>query len=374
MPGAYSLDYRLESFETLSGGPVSFECKICNQLLHKPVKGCSKKHHFCSSCVENFTSCPDCSKTAHFSPAADWVYDFLDDIHVYCINKENGCKWTGERKNVETHFLNQCAHFFCDFQQQGCDWTGTDHERKIHIEKSCGFVSIRCPFGCKKAILRKNQELHELECEIFLQRKEEEAKKKQAEIKKKLEQEEKERKEQEKLRETKKQEKLKKTAAGLLQILNPPNQIRLSVGGVSFTTSEQILLTKISSTYFKAILDKCSASQQDVIFLDRDAKVFELLLNYFRCGSCFPVHLTPQELNKLFAEALFWNVNTLLKEIVTFRAADESYIEIYGADLTSRDFSDVELGRIHFVRCNLASVKFDGGNLSNTKFSECNLE
>lgn len=52
-----------------------------------------------------------CLRTVH---ARELIVDeglkvVLDDLHVYCARKRNGCQWVGPRKYLYVHVAEECA-------------------------------------------------------------------------------------------------------------------------------------------------------------------------------------------------------------------------------------------------------------------------
>ena len=69
----------------------------------------------------------------------------VDDSKVYCANKELGCPWSGENRNL-LHHLSPGK-----------------------VEGSCDFVSVKCPnAGCTQELQRRKLKLHIKECQYQL--------------------------------------------------------------------------------------------------------------------------------------------------------------------------------------------------------------
>ena len=64
-------------------------------------------HNFCGSCIERVKasegSCPMCNKEKYQFIINKERLRFINGLEVYCSNKEKGCQWKGELKNMSTH-------------------------------------------------------------------------------------------------------------------------------------------------------------------------------------------------------------------------------------------------------------------------------
>lgn len=90
--------------------------------------------------------------------------------------------------------------------------------------------------------------------------------------------------------------------------------LHLNVGGKRFSTSRQTL-TVISDTFFTALLSGRISSLRDhkgAIFIDRDPKLFSVILNYLRSGE---VNLKGVDIHSLKHEAEYYNITPLVKRL-----------------------------------------------------------
>ncbi|XP_037079230.1 BTB/POZ domain-containing protein KCTD3-like [Pollicipes pollicipes] len=90
--------------------------------------------------------------------------------------------------------------------------------------------------------------------------------------------------------------------------------INLNVGGVRFSTSRQTL-TWIQDTFFTALLSGRISSMRDetgAIFIDRDPKLFRVILNYLRTRD---IDLSALELDALRHEAEFYGLQPLVRRL-----------------------------------------------------------
>ena len=91
--------------------------------------------------------------------------------------------------------------------------------------------------------------------------------------------------------------------------------INLNVGGKRFSTSRQTL-TSIGDTFFTALLSGRISSLKDssgAIFVDRDPKLFSIILNYMRSRQLFDVNECNLEM--LLHESQFYGITPLVRRL-----------------------------------------------------------
>ena len=207
---------------------VEIECPICLDILVNPHLVSCCGHNFCEDCIERVKAsngpCPMCKERDFQAMVNKERLRIINGLQVYCNNKEKGCQWKGELKNLSTH-LNKgeregecqheevkCRHGKCEerkqrqnhdhheakeclqrpFKCQYCNTKGTyqsiteEHYKKCskypvlcpnkctltqmprrrvtdHVNKECPLQPVDCVFswaGCKERPLRKDTELH----------------------------------------------------------------------------------------------------------------------------------------------------------------------------------------------------------------------
>ncbi|XP_055381633.1 SH3KBP1-binding protein 1-like [Condylostylus longicornis] len=98
--------------------------------------------------------------------------------------------------------------------------------------------------------------------------------------------------------------------ARLMDGLQEDDLIRLNVGGTVFTTT-RTTITKFGNHYFTYLLDS-RWRQTTPIFIDRNPKVFEYILDFLRKGKLnFPINLN--KLQDILDEAKYFNLDPLIK-------------------------------------------------------------
>ena len=119
-----------------------YYCLICHSVMRDPhiVMCCCKK--MCGGCIERVhhsgQPCPNCRKPDFVMyPERDLNSEILD-LKVRCTHHTNGCEWVGELRDLKKH---------------------TDPEKG-----SCGFIPVKCPYGCPVAYLRHESDNHESVC------------------------------------------------------------------------------------------------------------------------------------------------------------------------------------------------------------------
>ncbi|CAH0550652.1 unnamed protein product [Brassicogethes aeneus] len=99
--------------------------------------------------------------------------------------------------------------------------------------------------------------------------------------------------------------------------------LHLNVGGKRFSTSRQTL-TLIPDTFFTSLLSGRISSLRDekgAIFIDRDPKIFSIILNYLRTKD---IELNGVDLRTLRHEAEYYNIAPLVKRLMLCEELTES--------------------------------------------------
>ena len=74
----------------------------------------------------------------------------INGLEVYCSNKEKGCQWKGELKNMSTHRNKEKREGECQYQEVKCQYEKCQDRKqrrylKYHEDKEC----YRRPFECQ---------------------------------------------------------------------------------------------------------------------------------------------------------------------------------------------------------------------------------
>ena len=107
-----------------------FICQICTKVLREPHLAVCCGQHFCESCLNKWfnrqqgrQSCPHCRAEGEaFSHVIHkGLKSEINQMKIRCINRGEGCEWTGELGTLKTH---------------------------LESERGCGFVMVQCPNKC----------------------------------------------------------------------------------------------------------------------------------------------------------------------------------------------------------------------------------
>ncbi len=102
-------------YETVEEPPEDCLCTLCELLVRNPQQTECCGRIFCEYCLEQYKKgvltyrCPNCR-----SPLKDNYFKDLRTeravMHtiVYCVNKSEGCDWTGKTEDMENHIGNGC--------------------------------------------------------------------------------------------------------------------------------------------------------------------------------------------------------------------------------------------------------------------------
>ena len=135
--------------------PDSCKCKIC----HLPSKDaymtgqCCRGLTICKSCLDEWqkkagnTKCPVCRKEeGGFHPNYP-IEREIKSLHIYCTNKEKGCKWKGELNDINNHLGNSKG---CQLEEVKCsNECGKMIQRRYltnHVETECPRRKINCQY------------------------------------------------------------------------------------------------------------------------------------------------------------------------------------------------------------------------------------
>ena len=141
LEGGY--DYELVS----NPPPDNYICPICILLARDAQQASCCGKIFCRQCIEKAARanlkclrCHEDVKRKYF-PDTRAICD-INQLKVYCKNKEEGCKWKGELHHAETH------HDSCPCRQVECPNQCTEAVRSMdlprHLETQCPNRNARC--------------------------------------------------------------------------------------------------------------------------------------------------------------------------------------------------------------------------------------
>ena len=123
---------------------IQFECPICLLVLKEPYQATCCGKSFCKECIHRIKAanqaCPTCNDKEFTLFPNKGLQQSLYDFRVYCMNKSEGCEWTGELRELDNH-LN------------------SDPPADKYLE-GCPFMPINCPSCTNCKLLRKDVKDH----------------------------------------------------------------------------------------------------------------------------------------------------------------------------------------------------------------------
>ncbi|CAI2376953.1 unnamed protein product [Moneuplotes crassus] len=178
-----------------------------------------------------------------------------------------------------------------------------------------------------------------------------------------------------------------------------PKIIRLNVGGITFTTSKDTLLSDENSMLALMFSGKYNVEKDDDgrYFIDRDGTHFRYILNFLRDGSTYIPYTNKQLVDELYEEVKFYQIQELLMRLEEERnqnlaCSQIDYIKLLELlNLSSKPLqapciklSKMQLSYLDFSKCNLMGsdlsevtgieVNFRHSKLSGCVFKEANLK
>jgi len=165
--------------------PEKYKCPVCGQVLLKPQQTeCG--HHVCESCLtllfENATiagsdnvRCPvssdECEDLRNDGQSVVPDHRFRKEImqlDVFCLNKENGCEYSGKWNTLQTHLTDCKFHMQdCQYAKEGCREKLLLKDFKKHMESECKYIPEECSY-CKLMIPQiKMEDHHNKQCENY---------------------------------------------------------------------------------------------------------------------------------------------------------------------------------------------------------------
>ena len=92
---------------------IQTECPICSLVLGDPCQAKCCGTNFCYSCSQliqaDHTTCPICREDNFEVFPNKELKHSISQLHVWCTHSKNGCRWSGELRELE-HHLNEVVH------------------------------------------------------------------------------------------------------------------------------------------------------------------------------------------------------------------------------------------------------------------------
>ena len=135
-------------YEFVGGLPfVEYTCLICSLVAREAQQASCCGKIFCRQSLEKSakakTNCPSYHEDLNGKYFPDRRVNLnINQLNVYCKNKEEGCTWEGELQHVETH------HDSCPHRQVKCPNQCTEAIRSVylqqHLEAECPNRDVEC--------------------------------------------------------------------------------------------------------------------------------------------------------------------------------------------------------------------------------------
>ena len=118
-----------------------FKCPVCMTLINEPqLTSCG--HRFCKDCIDPVTQepnpeCPICNEPKFNMMPDRSIVRKINSLKIHCINREDGCQWTGELATLDNHLEEQCSISVSEvsskFESLGCKEKTTQRDVDAHV-------------------------------------------------------------------------------------------------------------------------------------------------------------------------------------------------------------------------------------------------
>lgn len=130
-----------------------FECVVCVQHMHPPIRMCHSGHSYCDKCYRRLEKCPIC-RSEH-APGLNMVLqEFHSCILFPCRFRESGCQASAVGRHILIHEKNCIVGWKrCPFTSIGiCTWFGPRVLALVH----CCEVHLDCMYVGSYVVIRWN--------------------------------------------------------------------------------------------------------------------------------------------------------------------------------------------------------------------------
>ena len=154
---------------------VEIECPVCLNILVNPHLVSCCGHNFCEDCIERVKAsngaCPMCKERRYQSFIDKKCLRIINGLQVYCTNKDKGCQWKGELKNLSTHLNKGKREGECQYQQgiecRYCRGIGQRRHLKPHEDNECLQRPFQCQYCYTKGTYHSITEEHYKKCSKY---------------------------------------------------------------------------------------------------------------------------------------------------------------------------------------------------------------
>ena len=155
---------------------LEIECPVCLNILTDPhiVSCCG--HNFCGSCIERVQasngSCPMCNEEEYQVVVNKERLRIINGLEVYCSNKEKGCQWKGEWKNMSTHLKKRKRRGECQYEEVKCRNRKCRERKqrrylKDHEDSECPQRPFQCQYCGEEGTFLSITKDHYEECRKY---------------------------------------------------------------------------------------------------------------------------------------------------------------------------------------------------------------
>uniref|UniRef100_A0A1X7TPD3 TRAF-type domain-containing protein n=1 Tax=Amphimedon queenslandica TaxID=400682 RepID=A0A1X7TPD3_AMPQE len=133
-------------------------------------------HNFCRSCIERVKAsngfCPMCKEKEYQAIPDKKCSRIINGLEVYCSNKEKGCEWKGELKNMSTHLNKEKREGECQYEKVKCRYEKCQERKqrryfKDHEYRECPHRLVLCPYCRSKGTFLSITKDHYEECRQY---------------------------------------------------------------------------------------------------------------------------------------------------------------------------------------------------------------
>ncbi|XP_019858590.1 PREDICTED: TNF receptor-associated factor 3-like [Amphimedon queenslandica] len=155
---------------------VEIECPVCRGILTDPHLVSCCGHNFCRSCIERVKAsngfCPMCKEKEYQAIPDKKCSRIINGLEVYCSNKEKGCEWKGELKNMSTHLNKEKREGECQYEKVKCRYEKCQERKqrryfKDHEYRECPHRLVLCPYCRSKGTFLSITKDHYEECRQY---------------------------------------------------------------------------------------------------------------------------------------------------------------------------------------------------------------
>ena len=144
-------------YELVGRVPRTYICIICKKTLRDAQLTLCCGQHFCDSCVKQWLStkaqkirktCPYCRQTDFQSVLNKEKVREVNELRVYCIHKEKGCKWVGELRAIKEHLERDegCGYVKVECTNQSCNEKIERYRLTKHLKCMCMHRQYTCEY------------------------------------------------------------------------------------------------------------------------------------------------------------------------------------------------------------------------------------